>query len=38
MKRKSRIREKFEDNDLIIIAMMMVTLYGIFDFLSGVIT
>jgi two-component system NtrC family sensor kinase len=35
MKRKSRIREKFENNGLIIIAMMMVVIYGVFDFLSG---
>jgi two-component system NtrC family sensor kinase len=35
MKRKSRIREKFENNGLIIIVMMMVVIYGVFDFLSG---
>jgi signal transduction histidine kinase len=35
MKRKSRIREKFENNGLIIIATMMVVIYGVFDFLSG---
>jgi signal transduction histidine kinase len=35
MKRKNLIQEKLEKNGLIIIAVMMVGIYGIFDFLSG---
>lgn len=35
MKHKNRIQEKLEKNGLIIIAIMMVGVYGIFDVLSG---
>jgi two-component system NtrC family sensor kinase len=35
MKYKSRCREKFEQNGLIIIATMIVAIYGVFDFISG---
>jgi two-component system, NtrC family, sensor kinase len=35
MKRKSRIREKFENNGLLIIGIVMVLIYGTLDFLVG---
>jgi signal transduction histidine kinase len=35
MKPKSRFRLKFEDNGLILIALMMVAIYWVFDFLSS---
>jgi two-component system, NtrC family, sensor kinase len=34
MKHKSRIREKIENNGLITIAVVMVMIYGVFDYLS----
>jgi two-component system, NtrC family, sensor kinase len=35
MKRKSRLRQKFENNGLIMIAIMMVVIYWVFDYFSA---